>query len=115
MALARSLKPSRFTQAEYLAFERAATTRHEYIDGILYMPSMTGTVPRPWLARAKRTAILRAICLRRSIPPGWRPLLRLHEGYESALWPLDNQDSCSAALPLPAVAEVQRSAGGRRT
>ena len=36
MALARSRHPYRFTQAEYLAFERASTARHEYIDGILY-------------------------------------------------------------------------------
>lgn len=36
MALARTRHPYRFTQAEYLAFERASTTRHEYIDGIIY-------------------------------------------------------------------------------
>jgi Uma2 family endonuclease len=36
MALSHSRQPYRFTQAEYLAFERASTTRHEYIDGVIY-------------------------------------------------------------------------------
>jgi Uma2 family endonuclease len=30
------LPPARFTMAEYLAFERAATERHEYLDGLIY-------------------------------------------------------------------------------
>ena len=30
------LPPARFTMAEYLTFERAATERHEYLDGLIY-------------------------------------------------------------------------------
>ena len=30
------LPPARFTMAEYLTFERTATERHEYLDGLLY-------------------------------------------------------------------------------
>jgi Uma2 family endonuclease len=36
MARSHSRPPYRFTQEEYLAFERASTTRHEYIDGVIY-------------------------------------------------------------------------------
>jgi Uma2 family endonuclease len=36
MVLVPSRQPYRFTQAEYLAFERASTERHEYIDGVIY-------------------------------------------------------------------------------
>ena len=47
MALSHSRQPYRFTQAEYLAFERASTTRHEYIDGVIYaLDDWDG--PQPW-------------------------------------------------------------------
>jgi Uma2 family endonuclease len=36
MALSHSRQPYRFTQEEYLTFERASPTRHEYIDGVIY-------------------------------------------------------------------------------
>lgn len=43
MALAPMHPPYRFTNAEYLAFERAAEERHEYLDGIVY--AMAGESP----------------------------------------------------------------------
>src|SRR5712691_7606363 len=36
MALAPTRQPYRFTVEEYLAFERAAEERHEYLDGVIY-------------------------------------------------------------------------------
>jgi Uma2 family endonuclease len=36
MALAVTLQPYLFTVEEYLAFERAADERHEYLDGVIY-------------------------------------------------------------------------------
>lgn len=36
MAIALTREPYRFTVEEYLAFERAAEERHEYLDGVIY-------------------------------------------------------------------------------
>lgn len=36
MALAPHRPPYRFTQEEYLTFERASAERHEYLDGVIY-------------------------------------------------------------------------------
>ncbi len=43
MAPAPSSSPYRFTAEEYLAFERAAAERHEYLDGLIY--AMAGESP----------------------------------------------------------------------
>src|SRR6266542_3901125 len=43
MALAPPLQPYRFTVEEYLAFERTADERHEYLDGVIY--AMAGESP----------------------------------------------------------------------
>src|SRR6266568_4433420 len=43
MALAPTRQPYRFTVEEYLAFERTADERHEYLDGMIY--AMAGESP----------------------------------------------------------------------
>jgi len=43
MALAPTRQPYRFTVEEYLAFERTADERHEYLDGVIY--AMAGESP----------------------------------------------------------------------
>jgi Uma2 family endonuclease len=43
MALAPTRPPYRFTVEEYLAFERTAEERHEYLDGLIY--AMAGESP----------------------------------------------------------------------
>jgi Uma2 family endonuclease len=43
MALAPAREPYRFTVEEYLAFERTAEERHEYLDGLIY--AMAGESP----------------------------------------------------------------------
>ena len=43
MALASTRQPYRFTVEEYLAFERTAEERHEYLDGVIY--AMAGESP----------------------------------------------------------------------
>jgi len=43
MALAPTRQPYRFTVEEYLAFERTADERHEYLDGLIY--AMAGESP----------------------------------------------------------------------
>jgi Uma2 family endonuclease len=43
MALVPTRQPYRFTVEEYLAFERAADERHEYLDGVIY--AMAGESP----------------------------------------------------------------------
>jgi Uma2 family endonuclease len=43
MALAPTRQPYRFTVEEYLAFERPADERHEYLDGLIY--AMAGESP----------------------------------------------------------------------
>jgi Uma2 family endonuclease len=57
MALASTPQPYQFTVEEYLAFERAADERHEYLDGVIY--TMPGSAsPRAMAGESEEHGII---------------------------------------------------------